>query len=218
MSYNFVKRLFDLIFAALLLAVCSPLILVIAALISMEHKGPVFYRAVRSGLFGVPFKIWKFRTMVVGADKGSGTTALNDPRITKLGSFLRASKLDELPQLFNVLVGEMSFVGPRPQLPEYTARYIGDEKLILSVKPGITDFSSVEFADLQAAVGSTDAGKVYDEVVLPRQMELRLRYVRERSFALDLYLIAKTAWVLCAKMLGFGNTNTSKLGVWKKFS
>lgn len=187
------KRAFDIVCSVIGLIVLAPLLCVLALVVKIGSNGPVFYRPPRSGRGGVPFRIWKYRTMVVNADKiGGGSTAKDDPRVTKVGGFLRKYKLDELPQLINVLVGEMSLVGPRPELPQYTALYEGDEKLILSVRPGITDYASIEFADLAAVLGSDHADRVYEEQIFHKKNALRLKYVRERSFAGDIVLIFRT--------------------------
>ena len=140
------KRLFDLLFSLFGLIVFSPLLFIIGILIKEEDKGPIFYRGVRVGKYGKLFRIFKFRTMVVNADKiGGPSTADDDPRITKIGKFLRRYKLDELPQLLNIIKGEMSFVGPRPEVPIEVETYTDEEKKILSACPGITDWASLTF-------------------------------------------------------------------------
>lgn len=145
--------------------------------------------------------------MVADAEsRGSATTALNDKRITKVGIKMRRYKLDELPQLFNILRGEMSFVGPRPQVMEYCDRYNESERQILTVLPGITDFSSIEYSNLDEVVGSENPEKVYDEVIHPHQIQLRLQYVRERTFLLDLKLIARTLITVLRKPFRTGRT------------
>jgi lipopolysaccharide/colanic/teichoic acid biosynthesis glycosyltransferase len=187
------KRVFDVVVAALGLLVIWPLLVAIAIAIRLDGPGPVFFRGVRSGRGGVPFRIFKFRTMVPDAERiGGGSTAQDDPRVTALGQRLRRHKLDELPQLFNVLRGDMSLVGPRPELPQYTERYGDDERLILSVRPGITDPASLHFIDLAEVLGSEDADRVYEEKVLATKNRLRLAYVRERSFAGDLFILVQT--------------------------
>lgn len=149
------------------------------------------------GRHGKTFLIFKFRTMVVGADRlGGSTTKLNDSRVTPLGGFLRRTKLDELPQLLNVLKGEMSMVGPRPEMEEYTRLYTENEKEILAVRPGITDYASLQYFNLAAEVGSGDADAVYKEKVLAEKNRLRVRYVRERSFLVDMKIIAATVRTL----------------------
>ena len=128
--YRKLKRIFDILVSSTLLLILLPLLIITSLIIKLSSSGPIFYRALRAGLNGKPFLIFKFRTMEVGADKGSGTTALKDPRIIKYGSFLRNYKIDEVPQLINVLIGDMSLVGPRPELLDYVARYKGEENII----------------------------------------------------------------------------------------
>ena len=189
-----VKRGFDLLAALTLLLFLWPVLLLAAVCIRLDSQGPVFYRAVRIGRGGAPFRMWKFRTMVVDADRLGGTsTGLADARITRVGRWLRAAKIDELPQLFNVVRGEMSIVGPRPEVEEYTRLYAGDELLILSVRPGITDFASLEFSRLAEVRGSGDPDLVYAEQVRPIKNRLRLKYVREASFRTDLAILCRTA-------------------------
>ena len=163
--YNlFIKRWIGIILAVILIMVLWPFYLIIAAAVAIEDGFPVFYRPQRGGYKNKPFRIFKYRTMVKNADKiGGGTTALNDPRITKVGNFLRKTKLDETPQLFNIIAGTMSFIGPRPELLRYVEQYKGDEKLILEVRPGITDFSSIEFINLDEIVGQGNADGLGDE-------------------------------------------------------
>jgi len=197
----FFKRLFDILASALGLLMLSPLFILIAMGIKFDSPGPVFYRGERVGLRGRRFRIFKFRTMVRNAEKlGGTTTGENDPRVTRMGRFLRGRKLDELPQLLNVLIGDMSLVGPRPEVPEYADRYTGEEKLILSVRPGITDWSSLRFIDLQAHVGSDDPDAAFREKVLPEKNRLRLEYVRDRSFWTDM----KILWLTLMRVVGMG--------------
>jgi lipopolysaccharide/colanic/teichoic acid biosynthesis glycosyltransferase len=161
--------------------------------VKLSSPGPVFYRGVRAGLFGRPFRILKFRTMVQDAEKlGGPTTGTNDERVTKIGSLLRKTKLDEIPQLFNVLTGEMSLVGPRPEVMEYTALYNDEEKIILSMRPGITDYASIEFADLDDLVGSADPDRYFREHIMPRKTQLRVKYVREWSLWGDFKILWRT--------------------------
>jgi lipopolysaccharide/colanic/teichoic acid biosynthesis glycosyltransferase len=189
------KRIFDIVVALALLLVLSPFLLIISGGLLLTSPGSVFYRGLRTGRDGRPFFILKFRTMVVDAEhKGGGTTALNDPRIFPLGRVLRNTKLDELPQLFNVLRGEMSLVGPRPELPMYTDRYTPEEKMILSVPPGITDYSSIRFSALDEVVGERDADQAFEQLVLPEKNRLRLEYVRTRSFWVDITILVRTVW------------------------
>jgi lipopolysaccharide/colanic/teichoic acid biosynthesis glycosyltransferase len=166
----------------------------IAILIKKEDGGPVFYRGVRVGRFGKLFRIFKFRTMVLNAEKlGGPSTADDDPRITKMGEFIRKFKLDELPQLMNVLKGEMSIVGPRPEVQMYVDMFTDEEKAILSVRPGITDWASIWNPDEGAILaGSPDPEKTYMERIRPEKIRLQLKYVKERSFWNDLKIIAQT--------------------------
>lgn len=189
------KRLFDLTCAALALLLLWPAFLVIALLIRLDSPGPALYRGTRVGLGGRLFQILKFRTMVVGADRiGGPSTADDDPRITRVGRWLRRYKLDELPQLINVLRGEMSLVGPRPEVPQYAALLTGEERAILSVRPGMTDWASIwDIDEGQALAGSADAERKYLEEIRPQKVRLQLKYVREQSLATDLRILARTA-------------------------
>ena len=197
-----VKRLFDIIVCLVALLILSPFFVVVALIIKINSPGPVFYCGWRTGLGGKPFRIFKFRTMVVNAEKiGGGTTALKDPRITRLGKFLRKYKLDELPQVLNVIKGDMSIVGPRPELAQYTNLYKGEELMILSVRPGITDYSSMKFSALDEIVGAGDADRVFEETVLARKNELRIKYVKEHTFFGDIKLILQTICLIFRKAL-----------------
>jgi len=192
--YTFAKRLFDILFSTMGLVVLSPLIAVIMLLIRLDSQGTVFYQGERIGRFGKPFKMLKFRTMVVNADKmGASSTADDDPRITRVGRFLRKYKLDELPQLINVLKGEMSIVGPRPEVEYYVNMFTEEEKTILSVKPGITDWASLWNPDEGAILaGSSDPDQTYMEKIRPEKIRFQLKYIRERSFWIDLKIIFLT--------------------------
>ena len=188
------KRAFDFVSSLIGLILVSPILLTIAILIKKEDGGPVFYRGVRVGRFGKLFRIFKFRTMVVNAEKlGGPSTADDDPRITKVGNFIRKFKLDELPQLINVLKGEMSIVGPRPEVQMYVDMFTQEERAILSVRPGITDWASIWNPDEGAILaGSPDPEKTYMEKIRPEKIKLQLKYVKERSFWIDLKIIAQT--------------------------
>lgn len=188
------KRAFDFISSLIGLILVSPVLLIIAILIKREDGGPIFYRGVRVGRFGKLFRIFKFRTMVVNAERlGGPSTADDDPRITKVGKFIRKFKLDELPQLINVLKGEMSVVGPRPEVQTYVDMFAEEEKAILSVRPGITDWASIWNPDEGAILaGSPDPEKTYMEKIRPEKIKLQLKYVRERSFWMDLKIILET--------------------------
>ncbi len=183
----------DFVLALMGLAVVWPILLILTLAVAIETGFPVLYRPLRGGYRGKSFRICKFRSMVKDADKiGGGTTALNDSRITKVGAFLRKTKLDETAQLLNVLGGSMSFVGPRPELLQYTEAYQGLDKNILNVRPGITDFSSINFISLDEIVGSENADEMYEKYVLKRKNQLRLKYVAEVSFVTDVKIFFST--------------------------
>lgn len=203
--YNrYMKRLIDLIFALLFAVVLIPIYFIIALVIALEDGTPVFYTPQRGGYHNQPFRIYKFRTMVKNADRiGGGTTALNDPRITRVGNFLRKTKLDEIPQLFNILAGTMSFIGPRPELLQYTNQYTEEEKVILEVRPGITDYSSIEFINLDEIVGSNNADEMYEKYVLKKKNELRMKYANEVSFHADVKIFFITVRRVIKKALRF---------------
>lgn len=194
------KRLLDVSVCLVALPFLLPLFALIALGIKWSSPGPVFYLGRRTGLGGKPFDIIKFRTMVVNAEKtGGGTTGLNDPRVYPFGRLLRNYKLDELPQIINVLKGQMSLVGPRPELPQYTDQYRGEELLILTVRPGITDYSSIEFSSLDEIVGPEDADRVFEEKVLARKNRLRVKYAQQRTFFRDVGLILRTLGCVARK-------------------
>jgi lipopolysaccharide/colanic/teichoic acid biosynthesis glycosyltransferase len=190
-----IKRIFDFLVSLFGLVIFSPLFLAIAILIKLDSEGPVFYRGERIGKDGKPFRIFKFRTMVKDAEKmGGPSTSADDPRLTKIGKFLRKYKLDELPQLINVLKGEMSLVGPRPEVKMYVDMLKPEEKeIILSVKPGMTDLASLwDFHEEEVLKGSKDPEKAYLEKIRPKKVQLQIEYVKNRSFLLDLKIILKT--------------------------
>jgi lipopolysaccharide/colanic/teichoic acid biosynthesis glycosyltransferase len=188
------KRTLDLILSIFGLLLLSPVFIAVGLLVRSEDGGPVFYRGVRVGRYGYPFKIFKFRTMVADAENiGGPSTADDDPRITRIGRFLRNYKLDELPQLINVLKGEMSLVGPRPEVQHYVDMFEEEEKAILSVCPGITDWASLwNPEEGKVLAGSPDPEKTYIEKIRPTKIKLQLKYVKERSFWVDLKIIFKT--------------------------
>ena len=186
------------------LLVLWPLYFLIALAIALEDGFPVIYRAERGGYRGQTFRICKFRTMVRNADQiGGGTTSFHDPRITKVGNILRKTKLDEIPQFGQVFLGRMSLVGPRPELVRYVEQYTGDELDILQVRPGITDYSSVEFVNLDEIVGEENADEMYEKLVLKKKNALRVKYARTVSLGTDLYILFKTAAVVLDKIIGF---------------
>ncbi len=189
------KRLFDLFFAVLGMIILSPFLLITAILIKIASPGPVFYRGERVGKNLKIFRIFKFRSMVVDAEKlGGPSTAGDDKRLTKIGKLLRKYKLDELPQLFNVIKGEMSFVGHRPDVKSYVDRLPEKERsLIFSIKPGITDWASLwDSQEEEVLRGSVDPDKAYDKKIWPTKIKLQLKYVRNRSFLTDLKIILQT--------------------------
>lgn len=186
------KRTLDLVLSLLAVVAFAPLLGVIALTIRLTSRGPIFYRGWRTGFRGVPFRIWKFRTMIVDAEQLGTTTHVHDPRITRVGRVLRKWKLDELPQLFNVINGEMSFVGPRPEVEEHTSLYSEEERAILSVRPGITDLASIRFVRLAEELGSEDPHTVYVTRVRAEKNALRLRYVREQSLSGDVRIVLAT--------------------------
>mgnify|MGYP005862509029 CR=1 FL=1 len=188
------KRLFDLLVSIAGLFILSPFICIIAVIIKLNDGGPVFYMAPRVGKNGKLFKMFKFRTMVVNADKiGASSTTSSDPRITRIGRFLRKYKLDEIPQLINVLLGQMSIVGPRPEVKYFTDLFTEEEKIILTVKPGITDWASVWNSDEGKILeGAADPDKAYMELIWPEKKRLQMKYVKEQSFYNDIIIIGKT--------------------------
>jgi lipopolysaccharide/colanic/teichoic acid biosynthesis glycosyltransferase len=188
------KRLFDVLAAGAGLVLLAPLLLLMALWIKLDSPGPVLFRQQRVGRHGVPFDIYKFRTMADRPDAGRQLTVGRDPRITRAGHFLRRSKLDELPQLLNVLEGTMSLVGPRPEVPRYVACYPPDaRKAVLSVAPGITDLASILYKEESEILGrAADPERAYIETILPVKLAYYQRYVRERSFWLDLRIIFQT--------------------------
>ena len=192
------KRLFDFAVASLALVLLSPALLIIALFVKVTSPGPVFYRGKRAGRQGKIFEMYKFRTMVVDADRlGGSCTSEDDARVTRSGFWLRKFKLDELPQLVNVVVGDMSLVGPRPEVQEYVQLFTPEERAILSVRPGITDWASLWDRDeAQALAGHPDPERAYLELIRPEKIRLQLEYVRRRSFATDLAILFATLRIL----------------------
>ena len=189
------KRFFDLLLSTLGLLALAPLLLLIALLIKLDSPGPVMFRQERVGRFGQPFRIHKFRTMRhEPAGQGLQITVGADRRITRVGGFLRASKLDELPQLLDVWLGDMSLVGPRPEVPRYVAHYPAELRdKVLSVRPGITDIASIEYRDESAVLAkATDPEHAYIHEVMPHKLALAARYVERSSLWLDVWLIWRT--------------------------
>lgn len=189
-----IKRCFDIVFSVIGVILLSPIFLGIWLLVVMDSRGGGFYRQTRVGKNGIDFRLWKFRTMSVGADKGSLlTVGGRDSRITRVGYHLRRFKLDELPQLFNVFSGDMSLVGPRPEVRKYVDLYSAEQRKVLSVKPGITDYASIEFVnenDLLAT--SSDPEKTYIEEIMPLKLQLNLNYIQDQSLMVDIGIILRT--------------------------
>ena len=187
------KRIFDITLSLFGLIILLPFMLIIAILIKFDSKGTIFFKQIRVTKDGKEFKIFKYRTMKVGSDKYSQITVGQDDRITKIGSFLRKYKLDEIPQLINVLIGDMSLVGPRPEVPKYVALYTDEQKEILKVRAGITDYASIEFSnenDLLAL--EKDSEKAYIEKIMPKKIELNKKYLSEVSILTDIRIILLT--------------------------
>jgi len=186
------KRTFDLVMSIAGLIVFSPLLLGTGLLVLISLGWPVLYAPQRAGRSDTLFTMRKFRSMKIADGPTSHHSGDDDPRVTTVGRWVRKFKLDELPQLWNIAKGEMSFVGPRPESPDYTKLYTEEQKVILELRPGITDFASIEFADLGSLLKGDDPDKLYFEKVWDRKMDLRMKYVRERSFFVDLKLIFLT--------------------------
>ena len=188
------KRLFDILSSAIALILLSPILIVIAVGIIIDSKGGVFYKQKRIGKNGKAFMLYKFRSMRTGADrKGLITVGLNDDRTTKVGRFIRKYKLDELPQLINILKNEMSVVGPRPEVEKYVQLYTAEQRKVLSVKPGLTDLASLAYINENEILGrAKDPEKTYVEQIMPAKLRLNLEYIEKQSFWFDLQIIAKT--------------------------
>lgn len=192
------KRIFDIVASGLGLIALSPLFLILAVWIKMDSKGPVFYRQVRVGWHNKDFRIFKFRSMRLGSDKGSLVTiGGHDPRVTRSGYFIRKFKFDELPQLINVFVGDMSLVGPRPEVRHYVDYWTPEQMHVLDVRPGITDPASIKFRNENELMEKAeDPEKYYIEVIMQEKIKLYLEYVEKHSFLYDIGLIFKTFWVI----------------------
>lgn len=194
MFNKIIKRIFDFIASFVGCIIISPIYIIIALLIKLDSKGPVFFKQKRVGQYGKEFEILKYRTMVVDAEKiGKQITVGNDSRITKIGHILRKYKLDELPQLFNVLKGDMSLVGPRPEVPKYVELYNDKEKEVLNVKPGITDFASIEYRDENELLGTVEnPEEYYIDVIMKHKLKLNLKYINNNNIFIDIGIIFKT--------------------------
>jgi lipopolysaccharide/colanic/teichoic acid biosynthesis glycosyltransferase len=195
------KRAFDLLVSSLALLLLSPLLLLLTLWVKLDSQGPVLYSGRRVGKDGQPFLMYKFRTMVEGAERrGPAVTYRDDPRITRAGRFLRRTKLDELPQLLNVVRGEMSLVGPRPEDPVYVALYTPEQRQVLSVKPGVTGPTQLEYRNEASMLSGESVDEDYVSRIMPEKLKLDLEYVRQRSLMLDLKILWRTA-----RTLLFGN-------------
>ena len=192
------KRLFDVVASGVGLLLLSPLFLLVAIWIKLDSPGPVFYRQVRVGRYNRDFRIFKFRSMRVGADKGSLVTiGGRDPRVTRSGYFIRKFKIDELPQLINVFIGDMSLVGPRPEVRHYVNYWTKEQLHVLDVRPGITDPASIKFRNENELLEKAeDPEKYYIEVIMQEKLRLYLEYVEKHSFWFDIKLIFQTFWVI----------------------
>lgn len=188
------KRLFDILFSLIVLTIGLPFALIIALLIVADSKGRVFYRQSRVGRNNVDFQLYKFRTMCSGADKGSLiTVGGDDARITKVGRFLRKFKIDEFPQFLNILKGEMSIVGPRPEVRKYVDMYTPEQMRVLSVRPGLTDYAFIRYVNENELLAtSPDPEKTYIEEIMPDKLNLNLKYIDEQSIWVDMKIIFKT--------------------------
>lgn len=201
-----IKRVLDVTLAGIGLSILWPLLLLVALAVKFDSFGPALYRGRRAGLNGHPFDILKFRTMIVGADKiGGPSTAGDDPRITHLGLALRRYKIDELPQLVNVFLGHMSIVGPRPEVLSEVSNYSVEERQLLTVRPGITDWASLRFRDEgRILAGSLDPHQAYREKIRPEKVKLGLKYVRQQSLRIDLKILVETMQALIGDKDGNG--------------
>ncbi|MGA2406170.1 MAG: sugar transferase [Bacteroidales bacterium] len=187
-------RIIDLIFSLIGLILLSPFFIIIIVYIKIDSRGPIFYQQIRVGKDGIQFRLWKFRTMLLDSDKkGLLTVGKHDPRITHAGLWLRKNKLDELPQLFNVLKNDMSIVGPRPEVQKYVDLYSDEQKKVLSIKPGITDYASIKYAyENELLKNSNDPEKKYIEEILPLKIELNMKYIKNPNISQYLYIIFLT--------------------------
>lgn len=191
---NFLKRGFDLITSTIGFILISPILLIISILIKVTSEGPVLFKQKRVGRYGKEFNILKFRTMVVNAEKlGNQITIGKDSRITKVGAVLRKYKLDELPQLINVIRGDMSLVGPRPEVPKYVNLYNDEQRKVLNVRPGITDYASIEYRDENSILGRVDnPEEYYINVIMPHKINLNMKYIEKNNVLIDIKIILRT--------------------------
>lgn len=200
------KRIFDILVSFISLILLSPFFLLLAVLIKMDSQGPVFYRGIRVGRYGKPFRIFKFRSMIREAEKlGASSTISTDLRITRCGHLIRRFKLDELSQLINVLMGDMSLVGPRPEVQKFVDMYTNEEKAILKMRPGITDWASIKFhneGEILDNSGIADPDEAYARLIRPEKLQLQLKYLKEQSLWVDLQIIAATLLTIASTRAG----------------
>jgi lipopolysaccharide/colanic/teichoic acid biosynthesis glycosyltransferase len=200
------KRFSDIVVSAFGLIILIPAFILLALAIKLESPGPVFYRGVRVGRFGRPFRIYKFRSMVQDAERrGASSTNLTDLRVTRVGRFIRKFKLDEFSQLINVLLGDMSLVGPRPEVQKFVDMYTEEEKQILAVRPGITDWSSIKFhneGEIIESSGIADADEAYARLIRPEKLRLQLKYVHEHNLWIDFKIILCTILTIVSSRVG----------------
>jgi lipopolysaccharide/colanic/teichoic acid biosynthesis glycosyltransferase len=193
------KRLFDISISLVLIVILFPFSIIISLLIKVDSKGPVFYKAIRVGQFGKDFKMWKFRSMIMGSDKkGPSITAIGDDRITLMGKVLRTTKIDELPSLINVIKGDMSLVGPRPENPNWVSRYPINTLEVLNVKPGITGPAQIKYRNEEKLLNSENLDFLYGKIMHDK-LNIDLNYIQKQSFLLDLKIIVKTIKILLKK-------------------
>ena len=191
--YQLIKRIFDITSSLIALILFSPFFIFIASWILLDSRGGVFYKQIRVGKNQKEFGLLKFRSMQTNADRAGQLTIGNDNRVTRAGRFIRRYKLDEIPQLINIIKGEMSVVGPRPEVPKYVALYSAEQLKVLTVLPGLTDYATIEYLDEQKLLGTSEnPEQLYVEEVMPAKLDLNLKYIHERSLAVDLKLIFKT--------------------------
>jgi len=202
------KRLFDFAISLLALIGLSLFFVLLAIAVKLNSPGPVFYRGVRIGRHGKSFKIYKFRSMVVDAEKiGAASTSNTDMRVTSVGHFIRKFKFDEFSQLINVFLGDMSLVGPRPEVQKFVDMYTDEEKIILTVRPGITDWSSIKFhneGNIIEASGISDPDEAYAKLIRPEKLRLQMKYVKERTLWIDIKIIFSTILTIFSTRLGAG--------------
>jgi len=211
MIYQISKRVFDFTVSVISVLFLLPLYAIIGILVKITSSGPILYRGKRAGQHGKPFYVLKYRTMLENAEQiGGPSTAHNDVRLTTIGKVLRKFKLDELPQFFNILGGSMSLVGPRPQVFFYTDQYTGELKKILTVRPGLTDFASMAFINMDQILGDGEIDEKYQREIEPWKNELRLKYIRDQSFCTDLKILLYTALLLFKIKKEWNGANSSK--------